>query len=344
MSDELAVYALRDVQGLATGQPKDSGSWGCVYQVTVNGFPCIAKRLHDILVGQHVSAQERASVRRRFRNECVLLSRLRHPNVVQFIGVHYGRDQDDLTLVMEGLYMDLDRCLKHVNVRGVPLALPVKLAILLDVAYGLLYLHTQNPPIVHRDLTASNVLLTNDLRAKLADLGVSKILDLHPRSQATQTTCPGTLGAMPPEALIETPIYDAKLDVFSFGTVMLHVANQEFPIFYDVDRYERGKKHIAMRRRAISKMGETHVLRPLVLQCLQDDSRRRPPTAEVRADLERLAREHPKQFKDVIEMYAAMEEMRKVSIITLALYPGLFHTAFCMAAKKKCVGSPATFI
>ena len=212
--------------------------------------------------------------------------------MVQFIGVHYGRDQDDLTLVMEGLYMDLDRCLKMCDV---VLALPVKLAILLDVAYGLLYLHTHNPPIVHRDLTASNVLLTNDLRAKLADLGVSKILDLHPRSQATQTTCPGTLGAMPPEALTEMPIYDAKLDIFSFGTVMLHVANQEFPILYDVDRYERGEKHIAMRRRAISKMGETHVLRPLVLQCLQDDPQRRPPTAAVRASLERLTREHPKQ-------------------------------------------------
>ena len=312
MSDELAVYALRDVQRLGTSQPKDSGSWGCVYQVTVNGFPCIAKRLHDILVGQHVRAQERASVRHRFRYECILLSRLRHPNVVQFIGVHYGRDQDDLTLVMEGLYMDLDRCLK---VCDVALALPVKLAILLDVAYGLVYLHTQNPPIVHRDLTAGNVLLTNDLRAKLADLGVSKILDLHPRSQATQTTCPGTLGAMPPEALIETPIYNAKLDVFSFGTVMLHVVNQEFPIFYEVDRYETGKKHIAMRMRAIGKMGETHVLHPLVLQCLQDDPQRRPSTAEVRASLERLTREHPKQFKDVIEMYAAMEEMRKVSLV-----------------------------
>ena len=321
MSDELAVYALRDVQGLGTSQPKDSGSWGCVYQVTVNGYPCIAKRLHDILIGQEVTAQERASIRRRFRYECVLLSRMRHPNVVQFIGVHYGRDQDDLTLVMEGLYMDLDKCMKHVKVRDIPLALPIKLAILLDVAYGLLYLHTQNPPIVHRDLTAGNVLLTNDLTAKLADLGVSKILDLHPRSQATQTVCPGTLGAMPPEALIETPIYNAKLDVFSFGTVMLHVVNQEFPIFYDVDRYERGKKHIAMRMRAIGKMGETHVLRPLVLQCLQDDPQRRPSTADVRASLERLTREHPKQFKDVIEMYAAMEEMEKVSHNIACKYP-----------------------
>ena len=317
MSDELVVYALHDVQGLDISQPKGSGSWGCAYQVTVSGFPCIAKRLHDILVGQDVTAQERASIRRRFRYECILLSRMRHPNVVQFIGVHYGRDQDDLTLVMEGLCMDLDKCMKHVKVRDIPLALPIKLAILLDVAYGLLYLHTQNPPIVHRDLTASNVLLTNDLRAKLADLGVSKILDLHPRSQATQTVCPGTLGAMPPEALIETPIYNAKLDVFSFGTVMLHVVNQEFPISYDVDRYEKGKKHIAMRRTAISKMGETHVLCPLVLQCLQDNPKKRPSTAEARASLERLTREHPKQFKDVIEMYSAMEKMKKVSIITV---------------------------
>ena len=310
MSDELAPFVLSNVQGFDANQPKGSGSWGCVYQVTVNGFPCIAKRLHDILVGRHVTAQERASIRRRFRDECILLSRLRHPNVVQFIGVHYGRDQDDLTLVMEGLYMDLDRCLK---VYDVPLALPIKLAILLDVAYGLLYLHTQNPPIIHRDLTAGNVLLTNDLRAKLADLGVSKILDLHPRSQAAQTICPGTLGAMPPEALTEQPHYNTKLDDFSFGTLALHIVNQEFPIFYDVDRYERGKKHIAMRRKAIGQMGETHVLRPIVIQCLQDDPQKRPTTADIRASLEQLTRQHPKQFKDVVEMYGAMEGMRKVS-------------------------------
>ena len=314
-TDELSPYALTSVHGLDVTHPKGSGSWGCVYQVTVNGFPCIAKRLLDILV-HNVSLRERSSVRSRFRDECILLSRLRHPNIVQFIGVHYGQDQNDLTLVMEGLYMDLDRCLK--TYKDIALALPIKLAILLDVAYGLLYLHTQNPPIIHRDLTAANVLLTNDLKAKLADLGMSKILNLHPSSQAAQTVCPGTLGAMPPEALVEKPIYGTKLDNFSFGTLALHVANQEFPqVFYEIDQYERGKKHITMRKRAISEMEETHVLYPVVTECLRDDPKKRPTTIQIRDTLEKLTKEHPKQYKDVIEMSTAVEEMKKVSMLTV---------------------------
>ena len=159
-SGQLASSALKNVHGLDTGEreKKGSGAYGAVYKVTVDGVPCIAKRLHDILVDPEVPKKQKASIQQTFLDECVLLSQLRHPNVVQFVGVHYGSNQDDMSLIMECLNTDLARCLE--TQPNIPIE--VKLLIPLDVSYGLLYLHTHSPQIIHRDLTTANILLTRD--------------------------------------------------------------------------------------------------------------------------------------------------------------------------------------
>ena len=297
--DELAPFLVENFQEIDKTKDRGSGSFGSVYHVVVNGFPCIAKRLHDILVSQNVGEDERRCIRRRFREECILLSGLRHPNVVQFIGVHYGESKDELTLVMEMLYTDLEKCLsshKHIS-------LPIQLSILLDVAYGLLYLHSRNPVVIHRDLKASNILLTSDMRAKLADLGVSKILDVHPLSEVIRTVCPGTPGVMPPEALIQNPTYSSKLDDFSFGILVLHVVNHEFPVPFETAEFRKGEMHIAKRSYALDKMGSTHCLRSMVIQCLQDNPEMRPTTSEICSALEGLCKQHDKEFKDVLDLH-----------------------------------------
>ena len=79
------------------------GAYGAVYEVRMNGTPCIAKRVHDILVGQRGNAQvgrrEIEAVRSKFQAECKLLGKLKHPNIVQFLGIYH--DGDDDVLVME---------------------------------------------------------------------------------------------------------------------------------------------------------------------------------------------------------------------------------------------------
>ena len=126
-------------------------------------------------------------------------------------------------LIMEYLPLSLTQCLEtHQN-----LPLQIKYSILLDVAKGLNYLHCKRFPIVHCDLTANNILLTSNFIAKISDLGVSRMIDTFKKQQLTKV--PGNFLVMPPEAFEDNPIYDHKLDVFSYGCLILHVFTHQWP-------------------------------------------------------------------------------------------------------------------
>ena len=312
-NDELIPFVLKNIKGLdSSAEKKGSGAYGTVYKVSVKGVTCIAKRLHDILV-TNVSPRERASIQRKFAAECVLLSKLRHPNVVHFVGVHYGRSANDLSLIMECLHTDLAKFLEGCSSEA---PLSIKLSILLDVSYGLLYFHTHTPPIIHRDLSANNVLLTTDLRAKIADLGVAKLLDRQTQAAIAQTKAPGSQDYMSPEALQEIPVYNYKLDIFSFGHLTLYVAGQEFPVVHDLnarDMYSALKQstvQIQRRRRAIELIGrERHTLYPIITQCLQDEVNRRPTTNELNASLKELCSTYPHSVTEVTKVMAQADKV-----------------------------------
>ena len=158
-----------------------------------------------------------------FVQECQLMSDLRHPNLTLFIGLCFVPDCQLPLLVMERLEGSIDNLLE--SVPDIPLAL--KRSMLEDVTRGLLYLHNHNPQIVHRDLTAKNVLHTSLLVAKITDLGNSRIVNLQPGQLAqTLSQNPGTLVYMPPEALTDTAHYGPSLDIFSFGHLFLFVGTQ----------------------------------------------------------------------------------------------------------------------
>ena len=146
------------------------------------------------------------------------MAEMRHPHIVQFLGLCFLEGSALPVLVMERLNSSLDNLLETFP----RLALPIKQLLLTDVARGLLYLHTHNPPIVHRDLSARNVLLTSSLVAKISDLGNARIVDLQSGQLArTLTRLPGTLSYMPPEAFDEGSQYGPRLDIFSFGHLAL---------------------------------------------------------------------------------------------------------------------------
>lgn len=144
--------------------------------------------------------------------------------MVQFLGLCYLPDGSTLpVLVMERLDSSLDELLE--SVPGLPLAL--KRSLLSDVVCGLHYLHTHDPPIVHRDLTCRNILLTSSLVAKISDLGNARIVNLQPgQLSKTLTRLPGTRVYMPPEAFHEGSRYGPPLDIFSYGHLALFTLTQ----------------------------------------------------------------------------------------------------------------------
>ena len=307
--EELAEFDIKELEELEGGKCSGSGSFGTVFKVKVGGVTRIAKRLHNVLIAPDIRPEDKAGIRERFCNECLLLSKLDHPCIVQFVGVHFhGINRSDLTLVMECLHTDLDRFLDPKERPNIPLS--IKLSILLDVSAGLLYLHHQlEEPLVHRDLKPENILITNDVRAKIADLGVSKLLKNYPHQTAIQTQCPGTLAYMPPEALCEDPQYGTSLDIFSFGQLALYTAIQRFPQVFNMVRDPKmtsairlGESEILRRKKWIDLLGEHHCLRGIILQCLKDDSTNRPKTQELKNTMNTLCVIHPKSLADVVSI------------------------------------------
>ena len=304
-SSRTKQFTISYVEGLDEGKERGRGCYGAVYEVRLHGLPCIAKRLHDILVGrgreEPVSREERRAVIDLFREECKLLSGLRHPNVVQFMGVHYGRDEADISLIMEYMHMDLDQCMK--TPPDIPL--PYKTSILRDVAYGLAYLHSIPIPIIHRDLNAGNVLLTESLRAKIADLGVAKLFDREKAMIHTKTLCPGAKDFMPPECLDESPKYDTQLDVFSFGHLTIYLTNQKVPVVVDrmtpADVLNK-QIQVGKRRRSLTKMGGPgHPLYSIAVQCLSDTPDQRPNSRDLVRRMEELCKKQPLPYRNTLQ-------------------------------------------
>ena len=246
------------------------------------------------------------------------LSRLRHPNIVQLIGVSVIRGRRLPMMVMELLPGSLSQCLE--KNRRIPAY--IKTSILYDVSLGLLYLHRQTPPLIHRDLTANNVLLASNMSAKLADLGVARIVNLNPAQlTARMTKCPGTPAYMPPEALSDRPQYDEKLDVFSFGNLVLHVCTQQWPLPAPLLAYDphnpgmpKPLTEIQRRQKYLDIVDRQNPLRALAEKCLQNFPLQRPSTARIVDDVERIHRFNaasPPNFLQVVMENLELKERER---------------------------------
>ena len=287
ISDRLRDLYLTGV--IPNGKDIGVGAYGRVFEVECCGTVYAAKEVNSILV-QGVRREEFEATKNAFLTECIRSSSLSHQNVVLFLGVYIPGGHSLLpVLVMERMEESLTSVVeKYPNI-----PMYVKLSMLLDVSRGLWYLHTHHPPIVHRDLSPNNVLLTSEFVAKISDLGVAKVIQAD--SRKTKTRAPGTVDFMPPEALLETPEYGPPLDIFSYGGVILHVMNQEWPtpLHYVMTDPKTGKiiglSEVERRQQHLEKMTGTPAdLRPLVEQCLDNQPSRRPPISYVSERMKRM--------------------------------------------------------
>jgi len=192
-------------------------------------------------------------------------------------------------MVMEKMQSSLRTLVKDYS--NIPLN--VKLSILGEVCLGLRYLHSRNPPIVHRDLTPNNILLGSRLEAKITDLGVAKVMQTDTKSSMTNT--PGTPDFMPPEAVAKRPVYGPPLDIFSYGGVALNVISQQWPeptekLQFDSNNDQWNVVPETMRRQKYLNMftGGAADLIPLVTSCLNDNPKKRPTLVEIFIEINRV--------------------------------------------------------
>ncbi|KAK9815543.1 hypothetical protein WJX72_005453 [[Myrmecia] bisecta] len=213
VGDSLDAWEI-DFNDIVLGPRIGVGSYGEVYRGIWKHTDVAVKRLLD----QDLSEKALAA----FRQEISITKLLKHPNIVLFMGA--CTIAPNLCIVTE--YLPRGSLFKVLH--KPPLALPdhkrrVRMA--LDVARGMNYLHSHQPPIVHRDLKSSNLLVDADSTVKVCDFGLSRVRQstfLSSKSQA------GTPEWMAPEVL-RNQMVNEKSDVFSFGVILWELFSGQVP-------------------------------------------------------------------------------------------------------------------
>uniref|UniRef100_A0A0E0HG25 non-specific serine/threonine protein kinase n=1 Tax=Oryza nivara TaxID=4536 RepID=A0A0E0HG25_ORYNI len=197
-----------------------------------------------------------------FKNEIELLSRVHHCNLVRLIGYCY--ELGEQMLVYE--YISNGTLRDNLMGKGLPLNLQKRLRIALGSARGLTYLHEHaDPPIIHRDVKSTNILLDDNLKAKVADFGLSKLIDDTKKSHVS-TQVKGTLGYLDLEYYMTQKLSE-KSDVYSFGVVMLELISRRQLI-------ENGEYIVREVRLAINPADDDHYgLRGIVDPAIRDSTR-----------------------------------------------------------------------
>ncbi|XP_054799352.1 receptor-like protein kinase HSL1 [Prosopis cineraria] len=211
------------VSSMTDGNIIGRGGYGTVHRIAINDKDYVAvkkisnnRKLHQKL--------ENA-----FLAEVEILSSIRHINIVKLLCCI--SNEDSLLLVYEYLENhSLDKWLHKKSgssgasstVHSFILDWPRRLQIAIGIAQGLSYMHHDNsPPIIHRDVKTSNILLDSQFNAKVADFGLAKML-IHPGHLDTMSSVVGSFGYIAPE-YAQTKRVNEKVDVYSFGVILLEL-------------------------------------------------------------------------------------------------------------------------
>ncbi|CAB4308077.1 unnamed protein product [Prunus armeniaca] len=183
------------------------GAFGPVYKAQMSTGETVAVK---------VLATDSKQGEKEFQTEVKLLGRLHHRNLVNLIGYCAEKGQHMLIYV----YMSKGSLASHLySEKHEPLSWDLRVLIALDVARGLEYLHDGAvPPVIHRDIKSSNILLDQSMRARVADFGLSReeMVDKH------AANIRGTFGYLDPE-YISTRNFTKKSDVYSFGVLLFEL-------------------------------------------------------------------------------------------------------------------------
>lgn len=271
-----------------------AGAYGRVVRANLDNLQCAAKILQSIFFQDNDPGAARFAAQ--FDQECALLRELKHPCIVQFLGMVIDPINRRPILLMELMEESLTKFLE----RGeTPLPYHIQVDITLSIALALAYLHGKN--IVHRDLSSNNILLSGEgSLVKVTDFGVSHIMDGMTRSKIT--LCPGTPPFMPPEALrLTKPKCLPMIDIFSLGVVIVQIITRLYPAPTDAqvalpdETSPTGEKilpvaELERRKEDLEKVSPDHCLLPTALHCIRDKPHERPTAPQLCQSLEQIKR------------------------------------------------------
>ncbi|KAJ3673386.1 hypothetical protein LUZ60_006760 [Juncus effusus] len=253
------------------------GSFGEILRAYWRGTPVAVKRILPSLSDDRLVTQD-------FRHEVNLLVKLRHPNIVQFLGA--VTDRKPLMLITEFLRGgDLHQYLKEKG--ALSPATAVNFA--LDMARGMAYLHNEPNVVIHRDLKPRNVLLVNSSadHLKVGDFGLSKLINVkHSNDIYKLTGETGSYRYMAPEVFRHRR-YDKKVDVFSFAMILYEMLEGEPPLS-NCEPYEAAKYVADGRRPSFRSKNHIPDLKDLIEVCWSPDMNQRPSFIEILKKLERI--------------------------------------------------------
>ena len=257
------------------------GAFGSVFKGRLGDQPCAVKMLHphvlQLFRSLKTTVQEEAL--RRFLEECKILERFQHPNVVRHLSSRTDPESNLPILVMELMDESLTHFLDGTKNSSTPLSLRTEASLSFNIALALQFLHSEK--IVHRDLCSDNVLLLHTEGtpiAKISDFGMSRILD--PDHCRSLTTLGHREAHLPPEARkMASKDYDSSLDIFSFGVVVVQIVTKSDQIIRAKDRDD-----------LIEQIEGTHPLYSLIHECVQSEKEKRPNAIQICHDLETKVR------------------------------------------------------
>ena len=266
------------------------GADATVYAVEWNGTVCAAKRLHEILLEDESPGGADKFISN-FEEECLTWSKLRHPGVVQFLGVYLERSSRLPVLVMEKMDTSLRTHLD--NHSKEEFSLHQKVFVLRQVTQAIAYLHRQSPPLVHHDLSPNNVLLNVvSFVTKVSDFGMSRAI--NPSALSRKSSIKGTQAFMPPEALHDPPRYNETLDVFSIGNIIISTLTHEWPNPGPPNQCHGdqiiGLSELQRRERFIAAFTaqEKQLFLPIVCPCLENRPDKRPSSVMLVQELRHI--------------------------------------------------------
>ncbi|KAF0734082.1 hypothetical protein AeMF1_019817 [Aphanomyces euteiches] len=249
-----------------------AGNFGVVYEAYCKGKRVAVKKIYLR------DTSEKSTDLVDFSQEVDILSVLIHPNIVHFLGaVQEHPNYCLITELCEGSVLDL---LKLVESKKAVATWGLTLDIANDCAAACHYLHSLNPIILHRDIKAENLLITELFRCKLSDFGLSRSLE---KDAIANTIC-GTPRWVAPE-IYRGDVYSEKIDIYSYGIVLWELFCFKKP-YLDQDPINLPYMvvHRNLRPPLCSHIPE--VLHNLMRACWHPDPSQRPSFGQIRTLLD----------------------------------------------------------